>query len=86
MDKIIENRNNMLITERKNIYRFYSYNSLISEYHKESKKLVLTYLWDFSQTTLKQLKNFVNNYTCFNYENKKQFEQEIEKNNNIMIL
>ena len=84
--EILKNEKNLLITKEKNIYRFYSYNSLISEYHETTKKLVLTYLWNFSQTTLKQLKNYINNYTCFNYENKKQFEKEIEKNNNIMIL
>lgn len=85
--RIIENKNNFTILKDniKNLI-FFSYNSHIATYDKENEKLYITILWDYSQTTLKQLKNFINNYTSFNYENKKQFEQEIYKNNNIIFL
>ena len=84
--KIIENKNNMIIM-RDNIENliFFSYQSHIATFDKYNKKLYLSSLWSYSQTTLKQFKNFVNNYTCFYYDNKKQFEKELETNNDIIL-
>ena len=84
--KIIENKNNMIIM-RDNVENlvFFSYQSHIATYDKYNSKLYITNLWDYSQTTIKQFKNFINNYTTFNYETKQQFQKEIENNNNIII-
>lgn len=82
--KIIENKNNLVILENENTIYFISYQTTICEYDREKRILKLNAnYWDYSQTTLKQLKYFINNYTCFNYETKKQFEKEIETNENI---
>lgn len=36
--------------------------------------------WDYSKTTLKHLKMFINEYTPYTYENKQQFLKEIRNN------
>lgn len=77
--EILENKSNMIILQKDDNTEFYSYNSLIAIFC--GKELVLTKKWNYSQTTLKQLKYFINNYTCFNYETKKQFIEEIKKYN-----
>lgn len=77
--KILENKNNMIILQKDDDLEFYSYNSLIAIFCV--KKLVLTKEWNYSQTTLKQLKYFINNYTSYKYESKKQFIEEIKKHN-----
>lgn len=84
--KIIENKNNMVIM-RDNVENliFFSYQSHIATYDKFNNKLYISTLWSYSQTTIKQFKNFVNNYTTFNYETKQQFEKEIGNNNNIIV-
>lgn len=85
--EILENKNNMSII-RDNVENlvFFSYTSEVATYDKYNNKLYLTDLWNYSQTTLKQLKYFINNYTSFKYENKKIFENEINKNNNIILI
>lgn len=40
--------------------------------------------WDYSKTTLKHLKMFVNEYTPYTYETKYQFLCEIRSNQNII--
>lgn len=82
--EILENKNNLIIEKNSNNYIFYSYSSLIAIYNENTKKLRLTKLWNYSQTTLKQLKNFINNYTCYNYSSKKEFEKLID-NINIIV-
>ena len=83
--KILENKNNLVIMEDgvKNI-QFFSYNQHIATFDKYNKKLYISPLWCYSQTTIKQFKNFINNYTCFNYDSKKQFEEEIKNNKDIL--
>lgn len=84
--EILENKNNLVIMEDEaELLQFFSYNKHIATYDKFNKKLYLGFLWNYSQTTLKQLKNFINNYTCFYYDNKKQFELEIKNNKNIFL-
>lgn len=97
---ILENKNNVLIIEQKqqaffenkaneiiNILKFYSYNTYIASYEKENKKLILNGdFWKYSQTTTKQFKHFINNYTTFTYTTKKDFEKIIKNNNDIIIL
>lgn len=42
--------------------------------------------WDYSNTTRKYFKQFVNKYTYFTYEDKKQFLKEIKNNDLIKVL
>lgn len=63
-----------------NEIKFYSYSHLIAIYNKENKQLTLTKKWDYSNTTITYLKQFINNYTLLEYKNKKQFEKLIETN------
>ena len=85
--KIIENKNNMVIMQDadENITLF-SYFSHIATFDRFKNELYISTLWSYSQTTLKQVKHFINNYTSFNYENKKHFEMEIQNNNKIYII
>ena len=98
--EILENKNNVLIIKEKKlaffenqasemitIFKFYSYNTYIASYEKENKKIILNgEYWKYSQTTIKQFKNFINEYTHILYTTKKDFEKTILNNNDIIIL
>lgn len=64
--EILENKNNLLIFEKEDFIYFISYktpiakvcNTLTARYG-----LYLTRSWDYSQTTLRQLYNFIELYT-----------------------
>lgn len=73
--EILENEKNLTIIENEGQIVLFSYNSKIATFYKGTKSqwLGLTDKWDYSQTTLKHLKHFINNYTCYNYESKKDF-------------
>ena len=80
--KIIENKNNMIILENESEIYFISYQTTICKYNTKTKILqVNANYWDYSQTTLKQLKYFVNEYTLYIYETKQQFEKALKTNN-----
>jgi len=63
---------------------FQSYNSTICIYTGDKLKLFSD--WDYSRTTLKYFKEFINDETCFTYEDKAQWEKEIKNNENIEVL
>ena len=70
---------------------FQSYSSLIAIYHKgnyPAKRPDILEInwdkWDYSKTTLKHLKMFINGYTSFKYETKHQFACEIMHNDDIL--
>ena len=42
--------------------------------------------WDYSNTTRKYFKQFINEETSFHYENKAQWLKEIENNKNIRVV
>lgn len=82
--EVLENKNNLLISKVDDIIYFTSYKTTVCKYNTITKQLKINAMyWCYSQTTLKQLKYFINNYTIFEYQNKKQFELEILNNNNI---
>ena len=62
---------------------FQSYASKIATY--KNGVLFIGNKWDYSVTTLKYFKQFVNDFTCFIYETKKQFEKEIGTNPDILL-
>jgi hypothetical protein len=65
---------NQFIITSKNEVTFQSYNSKIATYN-EDKKILILYgdLWDYSGTTRKHFKTFLNDFTPLKYENKNQF-------------
>jgi len=71
--------------EKENKIFFQSYKSLIAEYDKTNNTLKLYTDWDYSKTTLRHLKAFINEETPFNYINKADFEKEIRDNNQIIM-
>lgn len=77
--EILENEKNMTIIENEGFLYMFSYNSKIAIYCRETESLVIGKKWNYSQTTIKHLKAFINNYTGYKYENKQQFEKEMEK-------
>jgi hypothetical protein len=83
--EILETAKNMLVVKNNNKTTLFSYNQKIATYNTATGLLCLTDLWDYSQTTLKQLKHFINNHTKYTYTTKKEFETITQKNNNILI-
>lgn len=58
---------------------FQSYNTVIAIYDMFTQELLLNGSeWQYSKTTMKYFKDFVNYETKFIYESKKQFEKAIE--------
>lgn len=86
--EILENGKNCLIMEENEVLTFFSYNSKIAVFNRKKSILKLnSKKWDFSQTTLKQLKRFINSYVEDGYYvNRKDFEKRIHKNGNIFLV
>ena len=89
----LHNKNQFLISYRdkdanKNLLAFQSYRSLIAIYDLSDGKLYLNWnKWDYSKTTLKHLKMFVNEYVFgYFFESKQQFLNTIKTNLNGKIV
>ena len=71
------------------IYKFYSYSTLIATYNTEKKTIELTDSWNYSRTTQKYLKTFLNDFCSVYYDGKKELINIINKgyylNNKINI-
>lgn len=84
----LANKNQFAIYYKDNDRRlvaFQSYDTLIC--WLEGNKLYINYsMWDYSKTTSKHLKIFINEYTMFNYENRLQFAKEMANNDNIIFF
>ncbi len=69
---------------------FQSYRSKIATYKEsvtESNKLYLENdMWDYSVTTRRHFKTFINEETPFTYETKQQWLKEIKNNDLIEVL
>lgn len=96
--EMLENKNNIVIISNydyiteKNIIDLWSYNSHIASFINYNKKnncmLKLNReKWDYSQTTLKHLKHFINDYIEKDYyTTKKEFDEKIKKNGFIYLV
>lgn len=86
--EILENSKNYLIMKNNEVLEFWSYETKIATFNKKTSILKLnSKKWDFSQTTLKQLKRFINSYIEKDYYlNRKDFEKRIHKNGNIFLV
>lgn len=69
---------------------FQSYETIICRFYKFefNKDYLALYndMWDYSNTTRKYFKKFINEETPFHYENKAQWLKEIETNDSIEVL
>lgn len=70
---------NQFIIEDGNLVVFQSYNSKIIEFNSATRLMKVYPDWDYSKTTLKYLKQFIEENTCYSYGSKKLFENN--KNN-----
>lgn len=79
---------NQFIINNGNEVIFQSYQSKIATYNKVDKTLKLySYMWDYSNTTRKHFKTFINDFTTFGYDDKSQFLKLIDKlNDRIRII
>lgn len=82
--KQLEHVNQFVITVGDTVY-FQSYDSLCAKYNRRTAKLVLGINGDYSMTTLKHLKIFINGYTGYTYENLPSFRKLIKQEKNIRI-
>lgn len=88
--RVLENKNNMIILEKGDWTYFISYNTPIAkvnntiniEQNKNEYGLYFTSNWDYSQTTLKQLYNFMELYTTQRDENGNMFSYMLGQVNN----
>jgi hypothetical protein len=79
-------KNQFIIQDKDNV-TFQSYDSKIATYNHATKELTLYgYMWDYSNTTRKHFSSFLNNFTCFQYDNKKAFETLIKSDSKIKSL
>ena len=86
----LENKNQFVITyeneQQQTLICFQSYKTLIAIYNQTTKELYINYpYWDYSKTTMKHLKIFINTYTIYGYDNKKQFADFIASTKNDKI-
>ena len=66
---------------------FQSYRSLVAVYDTQDDILYVSWqYWDYSKTTSKHFKIFVNEYTPFTYDSKAQFIKEIKNNSQINLI
>ena len=63
---------------------FQSYDSEVC-YEKNGKLYLKGDVWDYSVTTRRHFKTFINDKTPFTYENKQQWLKEIENNEKIEV-
>lgn len=70
--------NQFIITDGSRV-AFQSYDSLIAEYDREAGKMELHSEWDYSRTTLKYFKQFIEDETPFIYDTKAKFEKYLDE-------
>ena len=72
------------LTKGQRYHCYQSYQSLIAVYDKNTGNLFINWdKWDYSKTTLKHLKLFINEWTHYHYETKQQWLCEMRNNNHI---
>lgn len=86
----LANKNQFVIEYQLNdtlVSCFQSYTSLIAIYDRYTEKLYINAdMWDYSKTTLKHLKMFINEWTIWDYDNKSQFEKMIRHESEMIVL
>lgn len=91
----LENKTRVIQLENKNqfvIYNddaivFQSYRTLIAMWSYKEQKLYINWnYWDYSKTTSKHLKIFINEYTKYTYDNKNQFLKLLLSDDSILLF
>lgn len=78
---LINIANNQSILVLDNQLHFYSYGSYICSYNKDTHELTLNNdMWDYSNTTRKYFKKFLEEYTAIPYINKSKFVKMLSAN------
>lgn len=77
---------NIVTVDNKQV-TFISYGTTIADYDIQNRILYLYGdMWDYSNTTRKYFKKFINYFTQFTYIDKKQFVKELECKNSKVII
>lgn len=74
--------NNQIVFTSDNELMFFSYGTFIARYkwqENNKKELTLTSYYDYSKTTSKYLKIFLNDYCYFYYNNTNELRKMIQK-------
>lgn len=80
------NQNHVVISKTDEV-SFYSYTTFIACYNRVENKLYLnSSKWDYSNTTRKYFKNFLEEFTPFDYGTKQIFLKFIESSEDIIVL
>lgn len=77
--------NQFIIFDGDNV-TFQSYDSKIATLKRPNTLVLEGFMWDYSNTTRKYFKRFINDFTGFYYDNKAQWVKEIEKKDNIEVV
>lgn len=70
--------NQFIIDEGRKTW-FQSYDSIIIEIDRECQKIIVGCDWDYSMTTKKYLKQFLNEELCWNNEEAEEFKKKLRK-------
>ena len=74
-------KDNFVVPLKYNVVRFYSYGRIIADWDNTTKVLIIyDDTWDYSNTTRRYFKQFINEYTDYEYEDKKKFEKLLREN------
>lgn len=77
---------NHIVIEDSDVAVFYSYESFICYFDKNEEMLHLNSdMWDYSNTTRKYFKKFINDFTNLTYDTKAKFLSLIDSSDNIVI-
>ena len=88
----LANKNQFVIeyndyTKNQKLITFQSYRTIICYYNPMTKSLYVNWhKWDYSKTTMKHLKMFINDYTCYHYDNKQQFMLFLKNNEKVTLF
>ena len=78
---------NHVVISKEDELSFYSYSTFIACYNRTENKLYLnSSKWDYSNTTRKYFKNFIEEFTPFDYDTKQKFIKLMELSEAIIIL
>ena len=69
-----------------NLRKFISYDTDIAYYNIDTEQLDVTGDWEYSNTTMKYFKQFMEDYTMHDYVSAKNFRQELKDNEKIRLV
>ena len=68
------------------LIKFISYGTDIAYYNDNTGQLDVTEDWDYSSTTMKYFKQFIEDYTDHDYISAKDFREQLENNDKIELI